>query len=72
MFLEPGHPILNTPNKITQTDFEGWVQERGLYFPNSWAEEFTAILGMHDKNYPQTKGSLLVAQFGKGIIFIQD
>ena len=64
--LNPYHPILNTPNIITQVDFEGWVQERGLYFPNEWAEEFTPILGMHDINYPQTKGSLLVANYGKG------
>jgi hypothetical protein len=64
--LEPDHPILNKPNKITETDFEGWVQERGLYFPNKWDKEFIPILGMHDKNYPQTKGSLLVAQYGKG------
>ena len=50
----------------TQKDFEGWVQERGLYFPNDWAPEFTPILGMHDTNYSQTKGSLLVANYGKG------
>ena len=64
--LAPKHTVLNSPNKITQADFEGWVQERGLYFPDKWAKEFTPILGMHDKNYPQTKGSLLVAQYGKG------
>lgn len=65
-FLAPKHPVLNTPNKITQEDFEGWVQERGLYFPNKWAKEFIPILGMNDKNSKQTKGSLLVAQYGKG------
>jgi len=65
-FLAPNHPVLNTPNKITQEDFKGWVQERGLYFPNTWAKEFTPILGMKDKNSKQTKGSLLVAQYGKG------
>jgi len=64
--LEPKHEILNSPNKISQSDFEGWVQERGLYFPNEWSKEFTPILGMHDKDYPETKGSLLVANFGKG------
>ena len=47
-------------------DFDGWVQERGLYFPNEWADEFTPILGMNDKEYPETKGSLLVASHGKG------
>ena len=65
-FLAPEHAILNYPNKITQTDFEGWVQERGLYFPNEWAKEFTPILGMKDKGERQTKGSLLVAPYGKG------
>ncbi|MGO3182875.1 MAG: PIG-L family deacetylase [Aequorivita sp.] len=64
--LAPKNALLNTPNKITQKDFEGWVQERGLYFPNKWAKEFTPILGMHDKGEPQTKGSLLVAKYGKG------
>jgi hypothetical protein len=64
--LAPNHPILNSPNKITEVDFNGWVQERGLYFPNKWSKEFTPILGMHDKNSKQTKGSLLVAQYGKG------
>ncbi len=64
--LAPENPILNTPNKITQKDFEGWVQERGLYFPDEWAKEFTPILGMHDKGESETKGSLLVAKYGKG------
>ncbi|NND62679.1 MAG: LmbE family protein, partial [Flavobacteriaceae bacterium] len=64
--LEPNHPALNEPNKITLSDFNGWVQERGLYFPNEWAPEFTPLLGMNDKNYPETKGSLLVAKHGKG------
>ncbi|WP_313115243.1 PIG-L family deacetylase [Aequorivita sediminis] len=65
-FLSPKHPIMNTPNKITQVDFEGWVQERGLYFPDEWAKEFTPILGMKDSGEAQTKGSLLVATYGKG------
>jgi len=64
--LSKKHPVLHTPNKITQNDFKGWVQERGLYFPNQWSAEYTSILGMNDKNSPQTKGSLLVAQHGKG------
>jgi len=64
--LTPKHPVLNSPNKITQTDFEGWVQERGLYFPNEWDDKFTPILGMHDKAYKESKGSLLVAPYGEG------
>ncbi|WP_142783264.1 PIG-L family deacetylase [Changchengzhania lutea] len=65
-FLNPEHPILNYPNKITQKDFEGWTQERGLYFPNEWAENFVAILSMNDKNETPKDGSLLVAKYGKG------
>ena len=65
-FLNPEHPILNYPNKITQKDFEGWTQERGLYFPNEWADEFTPILSMNDKGETPKDGSLLVAKHGKG------
>ncbi|GAA4897714.1 hypothetical protein GCM10023311_23110 [Flaviramulus aquimarinus] len=65
-FLEPEHPVLNFPNKITQKDFEGWTQERGLYFPNSWGQEFTPILSMNDKGETAKDGSILVAKHGKG------
>lgn len=65
-FLEPQHPILNTPNKITPADFENWVQERGLYFPEKWDDAFTPILGMNDKGEEMTNGSLIVARYGKG------
>ncbi len=64
--IAPEHPALNSPNKITLADFEGWVQERGLYFPNEWSSEFTPLLSMNDKDYPETKGSLLVAEHGEG------
>ncbi|NLN33811.1 MAG: PIG-L family deacetylase [Flavobacteriaceae bacterium] len=65
-FLDKNHPVLNVPNKITSKDFEGWVQERGLYFPDNWSKEFTPILSMHDKGEAPMKGSLLVAKYGKG------
>lgn len=65
-FLVPQHPVLNSPNKITKADFDGWVQERGLYFPGSWDENFTPVLSMHDKNETPKNGSLLVAKYGKG------
>ncbi|WOD43726.1 PIG-L family deacetylase [Hwangdonia lutea] len=65
-FINPDHPILNYPNKITQKDFEGWTQERGLYFPGEWSNEFTPILSMNDKNETPKEGSLLVAKYGKG------
>lgn len=66
LFLDETHPILNFPNKISQDDFKGWTQERGLYFPNSWGQEFTPIFSMNDKGETPKKGSLLVAKFGKG------
>lgn len=65
-FLAENHPVLNYPNEITQKDFKGWVQERGLYFPKEWGKEFTPILGMKDEGEPLKKGSLLVAKYGKG------
>ncbi len=69
-FLKKDHPILNEPNKITQEDFKGWVQERGLYFAKDWDDRYQALLSMNDKGEKPKKGSLLVADFGKGkIIF---
>ena len=65
-FLAKEHPVLNKPNKITEKDFSNWVQERGLYFPNQWSEEFVPILSMNDKGEEPTQGSLLVAKYGKG------
>ncbi len=64
--LAPKHAVLNTPNKITKDDFNGWVQERGLYFPDEWDPAFEPILGMSDPGEAETKGSLLVAEYGKG------
>ncbi len=65
-FLAPESPVLNTPNKITLQDFKGWVQERGLYFPDQWSDKYTAVLGMHDPGEKQLKSSLLVARYGEG------
>jgi hypothetical protein len=64
--LAPDHPVLNTPNKITNDDFAGWVQERGIYFPSEWATNFTPILACHDPGEESLKGSLLVAKYGQG------
>ncbi len=64
--LAKNHALLNFPNKITALDFDGWVQERGLYFPNDWGKEFTPILAMNDAGESPKKGSLLVAKYGKG------
>jgi hypothetical protein len=65
-FLAPNHPVLNTPNKITPKDFENWVQEQGLYYPDQWDGSFTPIISSHDENEAPKKGALLVAPFGKG------
>lgn len=64
--LAKEHLVLQYPNKITDNDFNGWVQERGLYFPNSWSKEYTPILSMNDKGESPKQGSLLVAKYGKG------
>ncbi len=64
--LRPEHPALNYPNKITAGDFQGWVQERGLYFPDKWDSHFEALLSCNDAGEPARDGSLLVANYGNG------
>jgi LmbE family N-acetylglucosaminyl deacetylase len=64
--LNPAHLFLNSPNKITQKDFEAWVQERGLYFPNEWDEKFTPLIAANDKNEPARKGLIISCKHGKG------
>jgi LmbE family N-acetylglucosaminyl deacetylase len=66
IFLAPDHKVLHYPNKITENDFTGWVQEQGLYYPNKWGNEFIPILASHDEGETEKKGSLLIAKFGKG------
>jgi LmbE family N-acetylglucosaminyl deacetylase len=65
-FLAPDNPVLNKPNKITSADFDGWVQERGIYFPNQWDDHFTPVLAFNDPGESPLKGGLLVAPYGKG------
>ena len=67
-FLKKDHPLLKEPNKITEEDFNGWVQERGLYFANDWDSRYEPLLSMNDKDETPKKGSLLVADYGKGKI----
>ena len=64
--LDPANRIFHSPNEITQKDFEGWVQERGLYFASQWDPKFTPLLETHDPGEGEQKGGLLVAQYGKG------
>ena len=65
-FLEPQHPVLNNPNKITSKDFYGWKQEQGLNYPSEWDAAFTPILSSNDKGETAKKGALLIAKYGKG------
>ena len=65
-FLAPNHPVLNSPNKITAKDFQGWKQEQGLYYPNSFDKAFTPILSSNDKGESPKDGALLIAPYGKG------
>ena len=65
-FLEPDHPILSEPNRLSSADFEGWVQERGLYFLNRWDEGYTPLLEMADPGEDPKLGSLLVTRVGEG------
>jgi LmbE family N-acetylglucosaminyl deacetylase len=66
VILDPSNPIFHSPNEITQKDFDGWVQERGLYFMTQWDSNFTPLLESHDPGEPEQKGGLLVAHYGKG------
>jgi LmbE family N-acetylglucosaminyl deacetylase len=64
--LDPGAPVLSTPNRITQADFAGWVQERALYMPRTFAEAYTPMLSMNDPGEPPNSGGILVAPYGSG------
>ncbi|MFI5135746.1 MAG: LmbE family protein, partial [Chitinophagales bacterium] len=65
-FINPKDPILNSPNKITDKDFEGWIQERGLYFVSNVDSNYRKIFTMNDKGENPLNGSLIVANYGKG------
>lgn len=65
-FTLPQHPVLNYPNKITDKDFENWIQERGIYFAEQADQAYQMPLQMNDPNEPAQNGSLLIASYGKG------
>jgi LmbE family N-acetylglucosaminyl deacetylase len=65
--LAPEDSVFHFPNTITARDFDGWVQERGLYFMSTWDEHFTPLLSCHDPGEAAQKGGLLRAQYGKGV-----
>lgn len=64
--LEPAHPVFNTPNKITDADFNGWVQERNAYNLVTFDPQFTPLLESHDTGEAENKGGLVTAKLGKG------
>ena len=66
--IDPHNQLLQFPNKITEKDFNGWVQERGLYFPNEWDDNYVPILEMNDTDESPKRGSILLAKYGDGII----
>jgi hypothetical protein len=66
-FLAPDSPLMNTPNKITLADFQGWEQERGLYFWGTFDQRYQALLGLKDFNDAEVTGALVTARVGKGL-----
>lgn len=65
-FIQQNHKLLHMPNKISQDDFDHWVQERGLYFPSTWDSNYVALLEMEEFGEDPATGSLLVAKYGNG------
>jgi LmbE family N-acetylglucosaminyl deacetylase len=65
--LDPSNPIFTSPNKISPADFEGWVQERGLYFMRSWDPHYSTLLSGNDPGEAPKDGGMLMARYGKGI-----
>ncbi len=64
--LQPEHPLFNQPNQITEQDWEGWIQERGLYFPMEWDEQYETFLTMTDLDGDQFEGGILLTDYGEG------
>ena len=66
-FLDKNSPILNFPNKITEEDFDGWIQERGLYFADKWDPRYKTVIASHDPGEQPLKGGMFYTNYGKGI-----
>ena len=64
--LEPSHPLFQLPNRITAADFDGWVQERGIYFMQTWDSQYTSLLESHDPGEAPLRGGMLLASYGRG------
>ncbi len=67
IILDKNQKVMNYPYQITMEDFDGWIQERGLYFPDEWDDKFVPILEMNDTGETPKDGSLLITKYGKGI-----
>lgn len=65
-FVDPDHPVVSGPNRLTAADFDGWVQERGLYFAESWDDAYTPLFAMNDPDQDEQLGSTVVARHGRG------
>ncbi len=65
-YVNPAHPLLHRPNEITTHDFDGWVQERGLYFASEWDNRYQPLFEMNDPGEKPSRGATLVARYGKG------
>ncbi len=66
-FLDKNNPVLNFPNKITESDFNNWVQERGLYFADKWDANYVPVISCHDPDESPKDGGLLFTHYGKGV-----
>jgi hypothetical protein len=64
--LAPTHPLLVRPNRITGSDFEGWVEQRGSKFWSTWDPAYTALIAAHDRGQPPQRGGWLTARYGDG------
>jgi len=66
-FLDPASPLLNYPNKISETDFDNWIQERGIYFADQWDSHYKTLIACNDPGEDSLKGGILYTKYGKGI-----
>ena len=64
--LQPEHAVFTAPNALDASDWEGWVQERGLYYPQTWDTAYVPLIAMADPGKPELSGALLVAPYGQG------
>jgi hypothetical protein len=66
-FTAPQHTLLTTPNRISSSDFEGWVQERGLYFPAQWDPHYETVISTADPGERALDGGVLYTRYGNGV-----